>query len=176
MTRTGISSIGSDLSKRWSHGCILQQRRTSSVGVCIGSDRSGGRSQSCSSIVVVSYSGSCSGCRRRWMNAVTVRIMNGSMRGVGMRVGMSKRMRMRSQWMAQRWVVVTVRVSVMVVVVVWAQIGAIRQTEEVGQILPSMLHAHRAHQRHAHLQKEKENKQTIRSLIFQFHINREKIV
>lgn len=32
--------------------------------------------------------------------------------------------------------------------------GTVRQAEEVGQVLPPMLHAHRAHKRHAHLKKK----------------------
>lgn len=42
--------------------------------------------------------------------------------------------------------------------------GTVRQAEEVGQVLPPMFHAHRAHKRHAHL-KKKINK---REIIFTF--------
>lgn len=78
--------------------------------------------------------------------------------GVRMRVRMSEgmRVRRRGQESSVAAVVVTAVVVVygVVVRVVRRQVGpvAVGQTQEVGQILPPMFHAHRAHQRHAHLQ------------------------
>jgi len=48
--------------------------------------------------------------------------------------------------------------------------GTVRQAEEVGQVLPPMLHAHRAHKRHAHLKIIK------REIIFTFDFSNERTV
>lgn len=169
---TRVRSISAQLGKRWADGCILKKSSTSTSigGVLISRNRCGSRCQSAVSMMA----------SRSWMNSIAMVMRRGIMvmmnRAVRrMRIArMSERMR-RVRMMTKgvhrvvrmtRMVcvvngmrmVTAVVVMMMVMTRMRTQIGSscgrsssVRKAEEVGQILPSMLHAHRAHKGHAHL-------------------------
>ena len=160
MTGTGIGSIRTDLRQRGGGVGGCSGRSSSAVGVGgDGSSGGGGRRQPHGVVVVV-------------VDSVSVSIVNGSVRMSAVRIGMSERVRMgpygvmvvRVRVLVLR--VMVLRVRVMRVRVVRVEIGRIGKTEEVGQVLPPMFHAHRAHQRHAHLFHNQINSLRIHLFIF----------
>lgn len=176
---SGIGTIAANIRQGRSNRGILQKGSTSADvsagigGVRVARHGSGGRRKCPVSGMMSSRSGRMNAVAvvgRRGVVVVVVRVYAAVRRVTRMHERMRRVVPERVHAvMRMRAMVRVVHAVVVATVVRMARVraqvggsggggGAIRQAQEVGQVLPAMFHAHRAHQRHAHLDKSNNKK------------------